>query len=462
MRGVSAGGMSVAAACGMTERMESAQQVELARAAVPLDGTSWPYERFLDAVGDARFVLLGEATHGTHEFYRERARITKYLIENKGFDAVAVEADWPDAHRVHRFIQRRGSDKTPDDALASFKRFPTWMWRNRDVRDFVGWLRLNAPEVAFYGLDLYSLHASIEVVLAYLEKVDPDGAKRAKDRYSCFEHFGLDTDTYAHAAGLGLAPSCEVEVTQQLIEMRERARELVQRSGDEGDELYFEAEMNVRLVKAAEEYYRSMLRGSVITWNLRDGHMADTLEAVSHHLERRLGRPAKIVVWEHNSHLGDARATEMGEAGELNVGQLVRERHGRDAFLVGFTTYEGTVTAAADWGGKHLTIAVRPAMQGSHELLLHSFVQSIGVENVILLPGKSGRLPDVLREERLERAIGVVYRPLTERASHWFHAKMADQFDALIHIDRTSAVEPLVKREPRESEDLPETYPSAL
>lgn len=449
----------------------TAEEIELAGAAVPLDGSGRAYDRLLEKIGDARFVLLGEATHGTHEFYRERATITERLILQKGFDAVAVEADWPDTQRVHGFIQGRGSDQCAEDALRAFQRFPKWMWRNRDVSDFVGWLRMNAPHVGFYGLDLYSLHASIAVVLGYLQRVDVAAAERARARYSCFEHYGIDLDTYAYGAGLGLTPSCEDAVTQQLIELREltlahpaEANEPNAEKTEEGrrgGELPFAVEMNARLVKAAEEYYRSMLRGATATWNLRDRHMADTLSVIAQHLDRELGRPCKIVVWEHNSHLGDARATELGAQGELNVGQIMRERYGRDTFIVGFTTYDGMVTAAPDWGAKPVRIAIRPAIANSHELLLHFFVESIGVENVVLLPDEDRRLPDALRAERLERAIGVVYRPQTERISHWFYARLADQFDAVIHIDRTSPVEPLEQKETRESEDLPDTYPFA-
>ena len=443
--------------------MRIADEVELARAAVPLDGTERPYDRLLETIGDARFVLLGEASHGTHEFYRERARITQQLILQKGFDAVAVEADWPDAHRVDRFIRGTSDDRTPEEALSTFDRFPQWMWRNHDVCDFVAWLRVNAPRVGFYGLDLYSLHASIEVVIDCLEKLDPAAAKRARDRYSCFEHFGTSTDTYAYAASLGLSPPCQDQVTQQLVETHERAIELVRSEAlAEEQEMLFQVEMNARLVKSAEEYYRNMLGGSVVTWNLRDRHMTDTLAEVAQRLDRKLGRPSRIVVWAHNSHLGDARATELGEGGEINVGQLVRERYGREAFIVGFTTYDGTVTAAPDWGADANRVAVRPALPNSHELLLHELAFGLGVPDFVVLPGESGRMPDVLRTERIERAIGVVYRPHTERVSHWFRAQLADQFDAVIHLDRTSAVEPLVKKEPRVTEDVPETYPFAL
>ena len=442
--------------------MRIGDEVELARAAVPLDGTARAYDRLLEKIGDARFVLLGEASHGTHEFYRERARITQRLIEEKGFDAVALEADWPDAHRVHRFIRGTSDDRTPEAALAAFERFPQWMWRNHDVRDFIAWLKREAPHVGFYGLDLYSLHASIEVVIACLEKVDAEAARRARERYSCFEHFGTSTDTYAHAAGLGLSPGCQEQVAQQLVEMQQRVTEEMRRASPDGDGILFQAEMNARLVKSAEAYYRSMMGGSVVTWNLRDRHMADTLDEVAAHLERRLGRPAKVVVWEHNSHVGDARATELGESGELNVGQLVRERHGHAAFIVGLTTYDGTVTAAPDWGANANRVAVRPALPNSHELCLHELAFGIGVSDLVVLPGPDRRMPEVLGKERLERAIGVVYRPHTERVSHWFWARLADQFDAVIHLDRTSAVEPLLEREPRAAEDVPETYPFAV
>ncbi|MBX3209086.1 MAG: erythromycin esterase family protein [Labilithrix sp.] len=445
-------------------RDRTAEEDELVAAAVPLDASGHAYDRLLAAIGDARFVLLGEATHGTHEFYRERAIITERLISTMGFDAVAVEADWPDARRVHRFVRGRGPDASAEDALAAFERFPGWMWRNRDTRDFVGWLKQNAPHVGFYGLDLYSLHASIDVVLGYLDRLDPEAASRARARYGCFEHFGPDTETYAYGAGLGLAPSCEKEVTQQLLDMRDlmHGRALVQESDEDREDMLFEIEMNGRLIRAAEEYYRSMLRGSTVTWNLRDRHMADTIAAIAQHLDRVLGRPCKIVVWEHNSHLGDARATEMGAHGELSVGQIVRERHGSDAFIVGFTTYDGLVTAAPDWGASPARIAVRPATANSHELFLHFMVEGLGVEDVVILPDADRRLPDALRTERLERAIGVVYRPQTERTSHWFRARLADQFDALVHLDRTSAVEPLARDEPREAVDPPDTYPSSL
>lgn len=435
---------------------DHAAEAQLIAAMVPLDAAGHAYDRLLARIGEARFVLLGEATHGTHEFYRERAVLTERLILEKGFDAVAVEADWPDAQRVHRFIKGEGPDQTADEALHAFRRFPKWMWRNRDVCELIGWIRANAPDVGFYGLDLYGLHASIAAVVAWLDEVEPAEAQRARLRYSCFAEFGVDTETFTY--GSKLAPTCEAVVKEQEVVVRA----LLERYLAPHAERSFEVGMNLTLIAAAEEYYRSMALGPTVTWNLRDRRMVATLAALAEHIEHDLGRPARIVVWEHNSHLGDARATEMALDGEVNVGQLMRERYGKDAFSVGFTTYDGMVTAAPDWGAKAARIAVRPAIPNSHELLLHFAVEGIGVEDVVVLPDEHRRLPELLRAERLERAIGVVYRPQTERISHWFRANLADQFDAIVHVDRTTAVEPLERTETREGEDLPETYPFAF
>ncbi|HEX9424741.1 MAG TPA: erythromycin esterase family protein, partial [Pyrinomonadaceae bacterium] len=342
-----------------------------------LTGASSDYDPLIREIGDARFVLLGEASHGTHEFYRARAQITRRLIQEKNFTAVAVEADWPDAYRVNRYVRGASEDAEAIDSLAGFKRFPTWMWRNADVLDFIGWLRehndgltKDANKVGFYGLDLYSLHSSMEAVLGYLNKVDPDAAERARYRYSCFDHFGEDTQAYGYAAGFNLTESCEQEVVRQLLELRRHAADYASRDGRVAADDFFFAEQNARLVKNAEEYYRSMFRGTVPSWNLRDRHMAETLESLVRHFAQQ-GQSAKVVVWEHNSHLGDARATEMGERGELNVGQLVRERHGDKAVLIGFSTYTGTVTAASNWDAPAERKRVRPALRDSYEALFH-------------------------------------------------------------------------------------------
>src|SRR3954468_721583 len=314
---------------------------DLREVAHVLDGTERDYRPLLERIGDARFVLLGEGSHGTHDFYHQRAEITKRLITEKGFSAVAVEADWPDAYRVNRYVRGEGDDRSADEALLGFERFPTWMWRNTVILDFVEWLRdenssRNAnAKTGFFGLDLYSLFSSMRTVVDYLDRVDPDAARRARYRYSCFEHFGEDSQAYGYTASFDLSRSCENEAVGQLVELQRRAMDYLGRAG--GDEL-FDAEQNARLVKNAEEYYRSMFRGRQSSWNLRDSHMVETVESLVSHYARH-GREPKVVVWAHNSHLGDARATEMGKRGELNVGQLIRQRHGDDAILVGFTTY---------------------------------------------------------------------------------------------------------------------------
>ena len=304
----------------------------------------------------AKIVLLGEATHGTHEFYRVRAAITQELIERHGFAAVVVEADWPDAYRVNRWVRGTGADRTPDEALAGFERFPTWMWRNHVVAEFIAWLREHnarlepAGRAGFYGMDLYSLYRSMEAVLGYLDKVDPDAARRARNRYSCLEHFGTDPQSYGYATTFGLSETCEQQVVAQLVELRRRAAEYASRDGRIAEDDYFFSEQNARVVLNAERYYRTMFSGRAESWNLRDTHMVETLVALDAHLGRD-GRAVKLVVWAHNSHLGDARATHMGRLGELNVGQLVRERYGHDALSLGFTTHVGRVTAASDWDG---------------------------------------------------------------------------------------------------------------
>jgi len=421
-------------------------------------------DELLRSIGNARFVLIGEASHGTHEFYRERAEITKRLIAEYGFSAVAVEADFPDAYRINSYVRGFGNDQSAIESLGGFKRFPAWMWRNADVLDFVGWLcaynddlSSDREKVGFYGLDLYSLHTSIEAVLGYLEKIDPEGAARARERYSCFEHFGEDTQSYGYATAFGIAESCENEVVGQLTELNRRATELANRDGRVAADEFFMAEQNARLVKNAEQYYRTMYRSDVSSWNLRDQHMVETLQSLDRHLS--VGRKsAKIVVWEHNSHLGDARATDMARRGEWNVGQLVRERYPDESFLIGFTTYNGTVTAAHDWGDSPKRYRVRNALDGSVEALFHN----VEFDRFYLILKTIGGLGSRLSSPLLERAIGVIYRPQTERQSHYFNVTLPDQFDAVIHIDETRAVEPLDISESWTRGEPAETFPFAL
>jgi erythromycin esterase-like protein len=430
-----------------------------------LSGAGKDYNPLMERIGDARFVLLGEASHGTQDFYRERAQITKRLIREKGFTALAVEADWPDAYRVNRYVRGMTPDAFAIEALADFRRFPRWMWRNTEVAQFVDWLReyndAQPPQVAkagFYGLDLYSLHSSMDAVLRFLEAVDPAAAAKARERYSCFDHFGDDAQVYGLLTGTGITKTCQEQVVEQLLELQRDAMKYVQRDPRvSADEAFF-AEQNARLVKNAEAYYRIMFLRDESSWNLRDRHMAETLEALARHLGSD-DNPAKIVVWAHNSHLGDARATEMGpKRGELNVGQLVRERYGKDkAVLVGFTTHHGTVTAASEWGGPAERKPVRPSLGESYEAVLHA--SRVGRFFLVLSPGEA--VTHALREPRLERAIGVIYRPQTERESHYFEARLCDQFDAVVHIEKSLAVEPLERTSEwvEAAGEAPETYP---
>ncbi len=435
--------------------------------ALPVTGGRPADEVLFDLAGDAQFVLIGEATHGTSEFYEARAQMTRRLIEERGFCAVAAEADWPDAFRVNRYVRGRGGDAIAEEALRGFERFPAWMWRNTAVLDFVAWLRdhndRSGPDdrakAGFYGLDLYSLYRSVHEVISYLEHVDPAAAARARARYACFDHYSADdAQVYGFAAAFGAGESCEQAVLEQLVDLQRHAAEYAQRDGEiAGDELFY-AEQNARTVRAAEEYYRELFSGRVSTWNLRDRHMATTLEALASHLTAQRGAPAKIVVWAHNSHVGDARATETGTTGEFSVGQLVRERHPGSCRAIGFTTYTGTVTAASEWEGPAERKLVRPALADSVEELLHE----VGEKEFLLRFDAAPHSADALRSARLERAIGVIYRPETERESHYFRARAADQFDALIHVDETRATEPLERAAPEEEGELPETYPFAV
>jgi erythromycin esterase-like protein/predicted phosphoribosyltransferase len=436
-------------------------------AAVPVDDGVPSSEALFDLIGDAHYVLIGEASHGTHEFYAARAAMTRRLIEEKGFCAVAVEADWPDAYRVNRYARAHGGDATAEEALRGFERFPTWMWRNAVVLDFVGWLRERndrfgddeRAKAGFYGLDLYSLYRSIHEVISYLDRVDPTAAERARQRYACFDQAsGGDGQAYGYAAAFGTGETCEQEILEQLVDLQRHAMEYARQDGLIAEDELFYAEQNAKTVQASAEYYRSMFAGRVLSWNLRDRHMVDTLEVLSDHLTRQRGQLAKIVVWAHNSHIGDAQATELASQGELNVGQLVRERHAGDCRSIGFTTYTGTVTAADDWDGPAERKWVRPALPDSVEELLHS-----AGEKEFMLPLTHGSpAVDTLRSARLERAIGVIYLPDTERQSHYFRARLAEQFDAVIHIDETRAVEPLERTAGWERGEVPETYPFAV
>lgn len=429
------------------------------RAAHPVAGAPGDYDELIESVGTARVVLIGEATHGTHEFYRHRAVITKRLIEEHGFNAVAVEADWPDAYRVNRFARGADDDLDAERALAGFERFPTWMWRNADVLDFVGWLRAHneraASPTGFYGLDLYSLYRSVAAVIGYLDRIDPAAAARARERYACLERFE-ESQAYGYAAARGLTPSCQEGVLRQLVDLQATGEAYLRRDGIAAEDEQFYAEENARLVVAAEQYYRSMFTGPVSSWNLRDSHMAGTLERLVAHLEDR-GR-ARVVVWAHNSHVGDARQTSMGLRGEHNIGQLARQRFGLGAVLIGLTTCTGTVSAASDWGAAVERKRVRPPRADSVEAVFGA----VDRDAFWLRLRDDGRAAEELFAPRLERAIGVIYRPENELASHYFEARLSEQFDYVIHFDETRAVEPLERSAEWQRGEPPETYPTAL
>jgi protein-L-isoaspartate(D-aspartate) O-methyltransferase len=405
----------------------------------------------IERIGDARVVCLGEATHGTSEFYALRAHITKALVRTRGFTIVAAEADWPDAARIHRYAKGLAGVPVPD--WRAFARFPQWMWRNHEVLGFVEWLReWNASRTrshaGFYGLDLYSLYRSIRLVLDYLDRVDPAAARVARARYGGLMRWEGDPATYGRAVVTGSYRVHEGEVVSMLRDMLARELEYAARDGEH----FLDAVGNARVVANAEAYYRVMYYGGSASWNLRDQHMFQTLESLlCFH-----GADAKAVLWEHNSHLGDAAATEMGVRGELNVGHLCRQRFGDRAYLVGFGTDHGTVAAAHDWDGPMHVMSVRPSHPQSYERLCHE----TGIP-AFFLPLRNPRrreVRDELVSPRLERAIGVVYRPDTEVQSHYFHAALPHQFDEWIWFDETRAIRPVTDSEARE---LPRNHPFA-
>jgi protein-L-isoaspartate(D-aspartate) O-methyltransferase len=408
----------------------------------------------LERIGDSRLVLIGEASHGTSEFYSFRARVTRALIEQRGFDVVAIEADWPDAACVHRYVQDLppGEGSPPWEAFA---RFPTWMWRNHEVLEFVEWLRAHnaaladgRPKVGFYGLDLYSLHTSIREVLGYLETVDPAAARAARVRYGCLTPWEADPATYGRAAISGRYRSCEREAVAMLRDLLGRRLSYAAQDGAR----FLDASRNAQLVAAAERYYRVMYYGGHESWNLRDTHMFETLlDVLAHH-----GPQSRAVLWEHNSHLGDAAATEPGMRGQINVGQLCRERFGESAFLVGCGTDHGTVAAASEWDGPMEVMTVREALASSFERLFHE--SRIGSGLLALREPVRDAVREELLAPRLERAIGVIYRPETERQSHYFEASLARQFDEYAWFDVTRAVTPLG---PHEVAALPPGHPFA-
>jgi erythromycin esterase-like protein len=428
---------------------ELAATVRSAGKALPDPDDAETFGASFDRYGEARVVMLGEASHGSSEFYRSRAAITRRLVERHGFNIVAVEADWPDAERIDRHVRHRGAAEYDE---RSFARFPTWMWRNKEVAGFVDWLRQHneglaaADRTEFRGLDVYSLRTSIAAVLGYLDRVDPEAAKTARRRYGCLTPWQVDPALYGRAVLTGKRDPCEDEVVGQLRELLEHQ---LQYAGQDGEE-FFDAAQNARIVRAAEQYYRIMYRGSTESWNLRDRHMFDTLQ---HVMEAR-GPEAKAVVWAHNSHIGNAAATAMGWQGEFNIGELARTAYKDEAVLIGFGTDRGTVAAADDWDEPMQVMSVRPSRPDSYERV---FLET-GIRRSLtdMLDARNREAREALARPRLERAIGVVYRPDTEFHSHYFDAVLPEQFDAYVWFEETRAVTPLPSTEPQ---GVPETYP---
>lgn len=432
-----------------TAAADTALAGQVAAAAEGFDSVdSADLEPLLQRMGDARVVLLGEATHGTSEFYRMRERITRELITRKGFSFVAIEGDWPDAAQIDRHVRRQS---TSEEAWSGFARFPAWMWRNEEVRGFVDWLREHnrqaAQPVAFHGLDLYSLYSSIDAVLAYLDRVDPPTAQVARQRYGCLTPWQSDPASYGLAALTTRYRSCEQDVVKMLVDLQQKSPVYI---GQDGERL-LDALQNARVISQAERYYRTMYYGSRVAWNLRDNHMFSTLR----HLLSFHGDDSKAVVWAHNSHVGDSAATEMSLREEYNLGHLCRQALGSSACLVGFGTHGGTVAAATEWDAPMEVKTIRPALQGSYEHLFHA----CGVERFFLplreQPGTKAMI-DGLAVPRMERAIGVIYRPDTERQSHYFDAVLPRQFDEYIWFNETRAVTPLPTKV---REGLADTYP---
>ena len=421
--------------------------------ALPLEDDA-DLDPLLDRIGDARIVLLGEASHGTHEYYTWRDRISRRLIAEKDFDFIAVEGDWPDCYTLNLYVKdwdAPGASAT--EVLHAFARWPTWMWANKEVAHLAEWLRdfnrtrSDELKVGFYGLDVYSLWESIDVVTRYLERVDPALAERARRAYGCFDPYEEDVQEYAWATAM-VPTDCEEEVIATLSELRRKGPDFRR----EGPEAYFNAEQNALVAQNAERYYRAMIRGGAASWNVRDTHMMETLERLlKHH-----GPKSRAIVWEHNTHVGDARATDMARSGMVNIGQLAREAYGSDVVIAGFSTHRGSVIAGESWGAPMQRIPVPEAREGSWEHLLH---EASPQDKLLLLEGLDGA--DGALERRGHRAIGVVYRPEREAFGNYVPTVLPYRYDAMLYIDRTHALHPL-HLAPVEDHEVPETYPSGM
>ncbi|KAL1917547.1 uncharacterized protein VTP21DRAFT_3940 [Calcarisporiella thermophila] len=446
-------------------------------------GNSSEYSKLLDAIGDSQIVLIGEASHGTAEFYRERELITQLLIEKKNFSAICCEADYPESYSVNRYIQGTSDAKNAVMATEYYERFPRWMWRNKEVLPFIEWCKSHNSKlrkegkghydlVSFHGLDIYSLVSSSSAVVDYLAKTDKKAAALARKRYGCFDTYDSDTSAYAFSARYGIAHTCENEVINVLRDLLRKRQDYIWKNVDEAgnsipsEESQFVSEINAQVVVDAEEYYRNLLREDVKSWNIRDTHMAKIFCQIRDFLRKQSGKQVKLVVWAHNSHVGDARYTEMGQRrGEINVGQLLREQFPGEVFNIGFSTYTGTVMAADEWDSPGQVKMVNPGRSDSWEGLLHEAAVKLGQPNFMLkfTGPENARLAKVFARTRLQRAIGVIYRPDTERWSHYFFAQPARQFDVILHLDETSAVLPVEDiSHPEVEHEVPDTFPSGV
>lgn len=443
--------------------MKKINDIDIAEYFYPIKNQPDDFDIIIEFIADSSLVLMGEATHGTHEFYKTRIELTKRLILEKGFNTIAIEGDFPDAYRINRYINFQGSDKSSKESLSDFKRFPAWMWRNEEMITFIDWLytfNKSQPKnkrVSFYGLDLYSLTKSVAVIIDTLEKIDPKEAQKARKHYKCFDLY-QDAQEYGYFASNFADKSCRDEVIAQLKEMKQKDVDFFKYDNLDPLEEKFYVDQNALVVKNAELYYRSLFNTSgSFSWNIRDKHMMETamqIEKYNHAAQRG----HKMVVWAHNSHVGDARATQMASYAELNLGQLAKEYYGSQAISIGFTTYTGTVSAASAWGGNVERKYVRPALDTSIEAFFHS----VGLKNFIVIPKKDPALYNLFdHDDYLERAIGVIYLPESERQSHYFYAQLSKQFDVIIHYDITHAIKPLdITTEWKKGEEnMPETFP---
>lgn len=430
----------------------------LAKQISSFNNDSSSYHSFIERLGEAQLILMGGSTHGTYEFYKIRSEITKALIKEKGFNAIAIEADWPDVYNLNLYVKNQKPEMDDYAALKTFETFPSWMWCNDVILDFIRWLRAHNDKIqdsqnklGIFGLDLYSLHTSMKLVIEYLEKIDPTAAEQAKERYQCMEQYSEEPTTYSYAVAAGLVPDCKDEVYTQLIEILKMEIQTLRDPDASQEELLFLIQ-NAKVVANAEAYYRSLFSGPEITWNLRSKHMMDTLETLRVFHQRLSGRPPKIIVWAHNVHIGDARATHMAQKNKISMGQLARDHYGEKCYLLGFSSYEGTVTASSKWGGDTEVKKLQPAAEGSYEYLFHqlntpSFVLYLE-ENIPLI------------QPALQRSIGVIYKPETESVSHYHYAHLPQQFNAIIHVDSTTAVKPLNMKKHWGIGEFPDTFPT--